>query len=205
MARSRLFIVTAHGESVHLASSTDSRVFYCIKVQSHHLTGPVFVQLRSTLRARAALHIKPDSVSASWLRTGAVAAHSTPLQQLTTKQQLSFESIAAPNNSPQTPHAAGITAAFKRQWQKEGSEQGKSKPTPSWLANLTVFGVGATVVAANTEQVPITGRTQFTLWFLHTPRSSRSTSGHLPETAELHRDEFVAGTALRPCRSAACS
>ena len=148
------------------------------------------MQSRSTLRACAVLRIKPGSVSASWRQSGAVAAHSTSLQQPTTQQQLSYQSTATHKNSPQRTHtsAAGLTAAFKRQWQKHGFEDGKSEPTPSWLANLTVLGVGAAVIAANTEQVPITGRKQFTLWFLYTPSSSRSSSGHLPELAELHRD-----------------
>ena len=160
------------------------------------MIGLVFMQSRSALQARAALRIKPGSSSASWLQFGAVAAQSTSLQQPTTKRQLSFPSSATPYNSSPVSHtyAAAITAAFKRQWQKKGSEQSKSKPTPSWLANLAVLGVGAAVVAANTEQMPITGRRQFTLGFLHTPSVSRSSSGQLPTVAELHRHEFGTDT-----------
>ena len=158
----------------------------------------MFTQLRSTLQARTVLHIKPGPVSASWLRFGAVAAWASSWQEPATKQQLTFQSTATSNNSPQTLHKFGavLTAAFKRQWQKQGSEHGKSKPTPSWLANLTVLGVGAVVVAANTEQVPISGRRQFTLWFLHTPSLDRSSSGHLPAVAELHRHDLDNGSAF---------
>ena len=56
------------------------------------------------------------------------------------------------------------------------------------------MGVGAAVVAANTEQMPITGRKQFILGFLQTPSASRSNAGRLSAVAELHRHMFKTGS-----------
>lgn len=61
---------------------------------------------------------------------------------------------------------------------KKATPDSRYQPLPGWLASLTVGGVAAGIIAANLEEVPLTGRMQLQISFLQ-PRNDNT--GMIPK------------------------
>ena len=149
--------------------------------------------MRSVAKARLLLTTKLNSTAA----VGTQQAAASAISPVSWKPSASLHSaVDSTHNTAGTSHppeggfsAALAAAAANKNWEKGRSKQTQSNSLPNRQANLAVLAFGAVVVSANTHEVPITGRRQFILGLTQTLPASRSSSGHLPEDAELYRHE----------------
>lgn len=187
-----------------MVSLLRTQISHCANCASCKLTSTALLQRRhlpglcGLLRAGTGGHM-----SSSHLQAPYPAAAFTGVQQNGVHALPASRNSSAPQPILHPTAPASLAQAFKKRWEEAQQKKQLRTPwMPGWLANLTMLGVGAAVVAANVEQTPITGRRRFIM--SSNPTIFCSESGRLPQTAEFLHDDTQSQEGARVTADANC-